>query len=189
MKKRLFLMVLFAMVLQQTELLAQDIELTGSGYEKKEVVTVEGATTSDLYVRAMEALSDWKGPDGKAEAGLDFHDKDAGVVNYKGKFSLGFKKTFLDAGWYRYADFAMKVRCKDGRAQVAVTVPTITAINNRTGQRSQQTVQVWLNAVRRSSGAKHERGVALMEDLKETADGLVSAMMERLKNGGSDDDF
>jgi hypothetical protein len=191
MKKRLFLMGLMGfMCVMGAMAQVMDIPLNESGgYEKKEVVEVAGATAADLYVRAMEALSDWKGPDGKAEAGLDFHDKDAGIVNYKGKFSLGYKANLFGGTWFRYADFTMKVRCKDGKAQVTVTVPTIMAVNAKTGQKTQPTVGVWMDAVKKSSGAKYERGVDMMNDLKETTDMLVEAMTNRLKNGSGDDDF
>ena len=188
MKKRLFLIGLVAMALQHAGLWAQDIELTGTAYEKKEVVTVDGVTAGDLYVRAMEALSDWKGPDGKAEAGLDFHDKDAGVVNYKGKYSLGFKKGLLGDGWYRYADFTLKVKCKDGKAQVTVTVPTVTAVYSKNGMKRNYTVEE-LKCYMSNGGKRAERISALLADLKETADGLVEAMVNRLKNGSGDDDF
>ena len=53
---------------------AQNIEinLTESGaYEKKEVVKVDSTKAIILFERAMIALSDWTGPDGKAKAGID----------------------------------------------------------------------------------------------------------------------
>ena len=169
---------------------AQEISLTESGaYEKKEVVKVDSTTASVLFSRAMEALSDWTGPDGKAKAGIDYQDKETGTVIYKGNFSLGFKNTFLGDGWNRYANFTLKVRCKDGRAQVSVTVPTITAIYNKNGNRVEHSTAIWVDAVQKAKGAKHERGVKLIEDLTTTADGLVAAMSERLKNGSNDDDF
>ena len=188
MKKRLFIGLL-GLIGLMGEVLAQDIELTGTAYEKKEVVTVDSVTAGDLYVRAMEALSDWKGPDGKAEAGLDFHDKDAGVVNYKGKFSLGFKNTLLGDGWSRYANFTLKVKCKDGKAQVTCNVPTITAVYSRNGIKREATVAQLVEQIKKSKGAKGERGEKFLDDLKETTGMLVDAMVNRLKNGSGDDDF
>ena len=41
-------------------------------YEQKRVVTVEGAKASSLYRRAMEALSDWTGTEGRSK-GLRRH--------------------------------------------------------------------------------------------------------------------
>ena len=168
---------------------AQDIQLTEAGaYEKKEVVVVDSTKAIILFERAMIALSDWTGPDGKAKAGIDYQEKETGTVIYKGRYSLGFKNNFLGDGWNRYAEFSLKVRCKDGRAQVTVTVPTITAIHNKNGMSSTNSVALWLDAVKKAKGAKHERGVKLMNDLTETADGLVAAMCERIKNGGANDD-
>lgn len=189
MKKRLFLMALVAMVLQHAGLCAQDIELTGTAYEKKEVVTVDGVTAGDLYVRAMEALSDWKGPDGRAEAGLDFHDKDAGVVNYKGKFSLGYKKGFIGNDVRRLANFTLKVKCKDGKAQVTVNVPTVTAIAVKNGMRKDFSVKESVDMIGDLKGDRRERAIETMNDMKETVDMLVDAMANRLKNGSGDDDF
>lgn len=185
MKKVLLLFVLFACINAN----AQDIELTENGaYEKKEVVVVDSAKAIILFERAMIALSDWTGPDGKAKAGIDYQEKETGTVIYKGRYSLGFKNTFLGDGWNRYAEFSLKVRCKDGRAQVIVTVPTVTAIYNRNGMTRTNSTKVLLDAVNQSKGAKRERGEKLMTDLVETADGLVAAMCERLKNGGANDD-
>ena len=188
MKKVIIMMLMLTTGLSMN---AQDIQLTEAGsYEKKEVVVVDSTKAIILFERAMIALSDWSGPDGKAKAGIDYQEKETGTVIYKGRYSLGFKNTFLGDGWDRYAEFTLKVRCKDGRAQVTVTVPTVTAIYSRNGMTRTISVKKILDAVRQSKGAKHERGVKLMNDLTETADGLVTAMGERLKNGGvNDDDF
>ena len=69
-----------------------------------------------------------------------------------------------------------------------MTVPTVTAIYNRNGVTRTNSIKVLLDAVKQSKGAKRERGEKLMTDLIETADGLVAAMCERLKNGGANDD-
>lgn len=183
------LIILLAMVLQQMEVHAQQLELTAGGaYEKKEVVTVDSVKAGVLFARAMEALSDWAGPDGKAKAGIDFQDKDAGVVAYKGIYSLGFKNVFLGDGWERYANFILKVRCKDGRAQVTVTVPTVTFRYNKNGMTREFTTAQLYDSVLKSKGNRRERGDVIMKDLKDVADGLAAAMIERLKLQ-ADDDF
>ena len=186
MKNVLLLFALIACV----NVNAQDIELTETGaYEKKEVVVVDSAKAIILFERAMIALSDWTGPDGKAKAGIDYQEKETGTVIYKGVFSLGFKNVFLGDGWNRYADFVLKVRCKDGKAQVTITVPQITAVYNRNGMKSSASTAQCVQAVKDAKGKKHERGVALLNDLTSTVDGLASAMAERLKKGNDDDDF
>ena len=93
-------------------------------YEQKHVVTVDGASASTLYRRAMEALSEWVGHEGRSKAGLDYCDKEDGIVTYKGVCYNGSRKV-LTATTDIYTDFVLKVRCKDGRAQVTVTVPSM----------------------------------------------------------------
>jgi len=73
---------------------AQDISLTPEGtYEVKEVINVENVSAATLYDRAVMALSDWTGASGKASAGLDVHERDAGLVVYKGHEYMWTKKT------------------------------------------------------------------------------------------------
>ena len=67
MKKRLFLICLMALMGLSGNVNAQvpDSPLNEAGAdEQKEVVEVEGASAAVLFGRAMEALSDWTGPDG-----------------------------------------------------------------------------------------------------------------------------
>jgi len=185
-KKILFCAVAMMM---QLSVMAQTIEVNESGaYEKKEVVFVDSVSSGVLFGRAMEALSDWTGPDGKAKAGIDYQDKETGTVIYKGRYSLGFKNVFLGDGWRRYSDFTLKVKCKDGKAQVTVTVPTMTGVYNRNGMTRDWSVKELIDMVNKQKGEKKERGEALLEDLIGTADGLVKSMCERLKVG-EDEDF
>ena len=188
MKKVFFI---FALLLAKLTAGAQDIELTPDGaYERKEVVTVDSVSAAVLYDRAMIALTDWTGPDGKAKVGIDYQNHETHTVIYKGMFSLGFKNTFLGDGWHRYANFTLKVRCKDGRAQVTVTVGTMTGIYNRGNIERSWTVKEIQQAVMKSKGAKRERGEMLLADIVETADGIMAAMGVKLKAADDgDDDF
>jgi hypothetical protein len=187
MKKAFFI---FALLLATMTAGAQDIQLTPDGaYEKKDVVTVDSVSAATLYDRAMIALTDWTGPDGKAKAGIDYQNPDTHAVIYKGMFSLGFKNTFLGDGWNRYANFTLKVRCKDGRAQVTVTVGSMTGIYNRGNIERSWTIAEIKEAVNKSKGAKRERGEMLLADIAETADGIMAAMGAKLMaaDGGGDD--
>lgn len=170
---------------------AQDIELTTSGaYEKQEVVTVDSVSAAVLYDRAMMALTDWAGPDGKAKVGIDYQNQETHTVVYKGMFSLGFKNTFLGDGWHRYANFTLKVRCKDGRAQVTVMVGTMTGIYSRGNIERSWTIAEIKEAVNKSKGAKRKRGEMLLADIVETADGIEDAMGSKLKATDKEtDDF
>ncbi len=169
---------------------AQEITLNENGaYEKKTVVLVENTSAAVLFGRAMEALSDWTGADGRSKAGIDFSDKDAGTVIYKGTYFLGFKKTLLGAGWNRYADFTLKVRCKDGKAQVTAIVSSITGIYNTNGMKKSYTIREVVDITQSSKGKKKERREEFVSDIITTADALVAAMSERIKGSANDDDF
>ena len=124
MKKVLFLMLMMSAVLTASA----QITLTDGGvYEQKEVVNVDGVSAQELYLRSLEALSDWTGTDGRSKYGIDHQDKESATVIFKGKDYLGARKFGGLYYWYIFSDFTLKVRCKDGRAQISVTVPSMTA--------------------------------------------------------------
>ena len=189
MKKRLFMMVVVAMVLQHTGLNAQvpDIPLNEAGaYEKKEVVEVEGASSAVLFGRAMEALSDWTGPDGKAKVGIDYQDKETGTVIYKGKYYLGLYRVLL-TGIEMYADVVLKVRCKDGRAQVTVTIPMMTGIYSN-GQTRQASIGETVESMK-EKGAKKRPSHEFLPKIPAVGEVLMKAMIGRLNVKVDDDDF
>lgn len=95
--------------------------------EQKSVVIVDGISKNTLYRRAMEALSDWTGTEGRSKAGIDYSDKEEGIVTYKGVYYNGYRKLMLSSLPF-YTDFTLKVRCKDGKAQITVTVPSMHTI-------------------------------------------------------------
>lgn len=64
---------------------AQENPLTNGIYEKKVVVTADSIKASTLYVRALEALSDWAGSQQRSKVNVDVQDKDEGLVVYKGQ--------------------------------------------------------------------------------------------------------
>ena len=111
---------------------AQDNPLTNGVYEKKVVVTADSVKASALYVRALEALSDWAGSNANSKMGIDVQDKDESLIVYKGNVHLGFEyySKFAGAGWDFYIDMTKKVKCKDGKAQITATVPSLTYISN-----------------------------------------------------------
>jgi len=104
------------------------ITLTDGGvYEQKEVVNVDSVSAQELYLRALEALSDWTGTDGRSKYGIDHQDKESATVIFKGKDYLGSRRYNGIYSWLIFSDFTLKIRCKDGRAQIVVTVPSMTA--------------------------------------------------------------
>ncbi len=170
---------------------AQEIELNDKGeYERKEIVEVADATAATLYDRAMIALSEWNGPDGKAKAGIDYQNQESHTVIYKGTYYLGFKKVML-SGWERYANFSLKVRCKDGKAQITVNVPTVTGIYQSNGMRKTFNIHEILDVKEKSGKKRSDRIETLIDNLRNNADALITAMTERLKGAAivDDDDF
>lgn len=157
-------------------------------YEQRRVVTVEGASASTLYVRAMNALSDWKGPEGRSETSLDFHDKDAGIVTIKGGFYNGEMK--IIGKWTPiYTAFTLKVQCKDNRAQLTVTVPYM--YYYLLGEK--KTTDLLRALERQMSMTEKEKEKAKKKvtkdaSMREAVELLLDAMTAALKNG-SDDDF
>ena len=133
MRKVLLTMLMLLAVLT----VSAQITLTdGSVYEQKEVVNVDNVSAQTLYLRALEALSDWTGTEGRSKFGIDHQDKESATVIFKGKDYLGSRKFGGLYYWYIFTDFTLKVRCKDGRAQISVTVPSMTAefqVNNVSG--------------------------------------------------------
>ena len=115
------------MLLTAIAVSAQVTLTEGGVYEQKEVINVENAEAQTLYLRALEALSDWTGTEGRSQFGIDHQDKESATVIFKGKDYLGARKFGGLYYWYIYTDFTLKVRCKDGRAQVSVTVPSMYA--------------------------------------------------------------
>lgn len=185
--------LLFFALLAAMTASAQDIALNESGeYELKKVVMVDSVSAAVLYDRAMIALTDWTGSDGKAKAGIDYQNQETHTVVYKGTFYLGFKATLLGAGWNRYGNFTLKVRCKDGRAQVTITVGEITAIYNKNHITKDVALRKIVDEINESKGGKKERGKELLNDLVDTSASIVAAMEQALKSNstdGDDDDF
>jgi len=164
--------------------------ITADGaYERKEVVMVDTVSAGVLYDRAMMALSDWTGANGKAKVGVDYQNQETHTVIYKGRYSLGFKDVFLGTGWERFADFTLKVKCKDGRAQVTLSVPTVTGVYNANGITRRATIGQLAQTVEKSRGKKRERGLEMMRYLTGTADEIVVAIEESLKGEESEEDF
>ena len=123
MKKTLFITT-FIMMCMVT--VAQNVTLTNGAYDKVIVERYDSITAPNLYVRALETLSDWAGTQKKSKIGIDVQDKENGLVVFKGQVYIGFHKSNMLAGWNVYADCTIKIRCKDGRAQLSCHVPTMT---------------------------------------------------------------
>lgn len=104
---------------------AQDITLNPEkSLELKEVVQVEGMTKNDIYVAANSMLSNWI-PNANSKSSIDFADLETGTIILKGKIFLGFKKANMLYGYNNYAIINCTIRCKDGKYQVIIKVPSM----------------------------------------------------------------
>jgi hypothetical protein len=165
-------------------------EVKNGAWEDKRVVEVPETSTSTLYLRALEALSDWAGSQEKSKMGIDVQDKEQGLVVYKGEYYLGYGKTNFMAGWDTWANFTLKIRCKDGRAQVSVTVPSLTF--RFTGQPAETTAPIdqFLPEYRYRTKYTNKRAARELSPKVPTEfESIIAAMCERLSKGSEDDDF
>ena len=188
--KRIFLF--FALLLSGLTAGAQVIVLNESGeYERKEVVTVDSVSAAVLYDRAMLALTDWSGADGKAKAGIDYQNQETHTVVYKGRFYAG-SRSWMMTKIERYANFTVKVRCKDGRAQVTVNVPTLTAVVASNGRSQTWNLGEAVKELEKTSGKRREQGEEAVAYITGNADMILAAMKRALSgsgDGGDEDDF
>lgn len=95
-------------------------------YELKIVEEYDSTKASTLYEWSLMALSDVVGAREKSKTNIDVAEKDAGTIVYKGELYLGFRKVNFMCGYETCANFTLKVRCKDGKIQYTITVPSLT---------------------------------------------------------------
>lgn len=165
-------------------------EVKDGAWEDRRVVEVAGASVSTLYLRALEALSDWAGSQEKSKMGIDVQDKDEGIVVYKGEYYLGYGKANFMYGWDTWANFTLKVRCKEGRAQVSATVPSLTF--RFTGEPSETTAPIDQLLPEYHYKTKYTIKRAARElapNVPTEFEDILAAMCERLAKGSEDDDF
>lgn len=104
---------------------AQTVLNESGEYELKIVEQYDNISTATLYESSLVALSDVVGSYEKSKTNIDVAEKDAGIIVYKGELYLGFKKVNGMCGYETFANFTLKVRCKDGKVQYTITVPSL----------------------------------------------------------------
>lgn len=179
------LMITFAMLLSVMAACAQDWELNGDAYEKKEVVEVEGASASVLYDRAMIALSEWTGSDGQSKIGIDYQNLETHTLIYKGTCHLSFKNVLLGAGWDRYLNFTLKVRCKDGKAQQTLSLGSVRGVYTNNRAEKEVSMKEIVDTMAKTTNKKR---LEFFQSLMETANGIMASLADRLKGNGADND-
>ena len=95
-------------------------------YEVIKVEQYEDLNAEVLYDRTLVALSDIKGSSSHSKFNIDVAEKTGGIIVYKGELFIGYHKVNISGGYNYFADLTLKVRCKDGRVQYTITVPTMT---------------------------------------------------------------
>lgn len=188
MKRTLFIMSMLAASLS---LMAQG-EIKNGVWEEKQIVQAENISAITLYTRALESLSDWAGSQGKSKIGIDVQDKEQGLIVYKGDYYLGYEKANINPlyGWNTFANFTLKIRCKDGRAQVSVSVPSLTF--RFTGNPTEVTapIEEFLPEYNYKTKYTNKRAARELSPKVPTEfHAIIKFMCSRLANGTADDDF
>lgn len=186
MKKLFFL---FAMMVAMVAN-GQDIQLTPNGaYEVKEVVSDSTVSKNTFFGRAMEALSDWTGDDGKSCAGIDYSDKEAGTVIYKGEYYMGYYKTSLGGYIDAYINFTLKVRCKDGKAQTTVSTSSVTYKASGIPSRTASIREILEKKKEGKQPNERQKKRIHMTPVRECVQNILKAMTVRLAIPPDNDDF
>lgn len=196
MKKLLSITIMLLMVMtvsagKKKENVVQAEPLNANGeYERKTIVEVPGTTAQDLYVRSLEVLSDIKGSNGKSSSQIDVQDKDAALVIYKGKIYEGFEyySKFAGAGWDAYADFTLRIKCKDEKAQVTMTVSKMTFDFNAKPSTQTIPLTVLVPYTYKGNYTFKKSAIKFAPTVAPSMDVLMTVICAKLKQG-TDDDF
>lgn len=121
--KKIFLSLVMLIVCASIN--AQTVLNESGEYELKIVEQYDNISTATLYESSLVALSDVVGSYEKSKTNIDVAEKDAGIIVYKGELYLGFKKVNGMCGYETFANFTLKVRCKDSKVQYTITVPSL----------------------------------------------------------------
>lgn len=167
---------------------AQDITLTNGVYEKKVVAQFEGVDLQTLYVRALEALSDWAGSAKNSSINIDVKDKEEGLVVYKGKLYMGYRRVNV-SGWNTFANFTLKIKCKDGKSQLSVNVPSLTFIwVARPDVIETIPMTSLVPYTHKTKTAVKKTAIEYTQKVPEVFDLIIQSLIDRMKNA-DDDDF
>ncbi len=175
---------------KKNEVVAEPLNENGE-YERKVVVEVPGTTAQDLYLRALEILSDWKGSNGKSSSQIDLKDKETALVIYKGKNWEGIEwaSKFFQQAWDAYSDFTLRIKCKDGRCQLTMTVASMTfSFNNAPSVHSVPLNEILPKYTHKTNYSYKKSAVKFAPQVPASMESLLAAFAERMKQP-TDDDF
>ena len=147
------------------------------GYlEQVYVVKVDGADAGTLFRRAMEHFSS------SNVDGIEYEDKEEGVILFNNRVMTGsVKKTDV------YANYQMRVRCKDGRAQLTVKIPNLVSVNPVTGSRVIPLTRYLDRKTMEKAEKQKDKSTGL--SVREIPAVLLRALANKMAGAGEDDDF
>ena len=90
-----------------------------------EVVQCEGMNTATIYSNIMQNWSSLQGAVKRSENNLDYCDKDAGIINIKGRLFVGFHKSNMLCGYEGFANTMVTFKIKDNRYKVTMIINDI----------------------------------------------------------------
>ena len=170
---------------------AQEYTLTNGAYDNKTIEQYESISTEALYVKALEVLSDWSGSQKQSKINIDVQDKEQGLIIYKGSLYLGFYKTNILAGWNVYADFTIKIKCKDEKAQISCHIPTLTFDWSAKQYPATTTVpleEIYPEYIHKSKYKIKKAAIEYTSKIPSVFDKVIVYLAEKLKTQ-NDDDF
>jgi len=91
----------------------------------KVVNQFDSVSQAQLYLRAHTFISDWVGPNNNSKRSIEFDDKESATIISKGSVFMGYFKSNMFYGYNVYADYTLTIKCKDGRCQYVVKIPSM----------------------------------------------------------------
>lgn len=186
MKKVKFIM---AFLLLALPMFAQDVKpLNDDGvYEIIEVVNVDGVNVENLYLRAIESLNNWGKSSGKSNSKIEVNDKESGLVIIKGRMWEGAKNAPFGVIWDAYSDFSARIKCKEGRAQITLMVPSMTLIDNMKHNEHTVPLREIIPYKHKSDYTYKKTILKYTPQVYTSMENLMKHIKEKLQNPGDDD--
>lgn len=173
------LLLITVLLCQFTNLFAQEPQLVGDALEYRTVVTFENTSATVLYSKALSAVS--KISSKKMSSSMDLKDDEGKHLIYKYTDFLGTKKK-----WEMYCDVILDIRCKDGRVQFIVNVPTL-KFQHSTGVNRSYSFRTAVEEREKQSDNKRDENGATVQ-ASEMCKNLVYFLTNEMKLD-PDDDF
>lgn len=165
-------------------------EMVDGVLEYKIVKQFDGVSASELYTKSLTALSSLAGSLHNSKLNIDVQDKDACLVVYKGQYWIGFHKSNMLCGYDGYADATIDIRCKDGKVQYIVRVPSVTFVwNGDPAQETAPTSELFPEyTYKKKLGNSKKAILDLYPKVPDALPVIVNAIVQKMQKD-KDDDF